>query len=158
MRARQQRGEADGRLIGVGLSFFVEQGAHGTSVLAAWGRPMVPGYEQATVRLTADGDLEIRVGTHSHGQGHETTYAQVAHEILGVDFDADQGVPGRHALLPLLHRHLGLALDGHGRRRGRAGVARCWRLARAGSAPGCCRPIRRRPSSRTARLSADAAT
>src|SRR5262249_58637409 len=28
-----------------------------------------------------------RVGTHSHGQGHETTLAQVAHEILGIDFD-----------------------------------------------------------------------
>ena len=47
----------------------------------------MPGYEQATVRLTADGDVEIRVGTHSHGQGHETTLAQVAHEILGVDLD-----------------------------------------------------------------------
>ena len=87
VRARQKRGEPDGRLIGVGLAFFVEQGAHGTSVLASWGRPMIPGYEQATVRLTADGDIEIRIGTHSHGQGHETTYAQVAHEILGVDFD-----------------------------------------------------------------------
>jgi carbon-monoxide dehydrogenase large subunit len=87
VRARQKQSEPDGRLIGVGLSFFVEQGAHGTSVLASWGRPIVPGYEQANVRLTADGDIEIRVGTHSHGQGHETTFAQVAHEILGVDFD-----------------------------------------------------------------------
>jgi carbon-monoxide dehydrogenase large subunit len=65
----------------------VEKGAHGTSVLAAWGRPIIPGYEQANVRLTADGNVEIRVGTHSHGQGHETTYAQVAHEILTVDID-----------------------------------------------------------------------
>ena len=87
IRERQRRGEPDGRLIGVGFSIFCEQGAMGTAVLAAWGRPVVPGYEQATVRLTADGDLEIRVGTHSHGQGHETTLAQVAHEILGVDFD-----------------------------------------------------------------------
>jgi aerobic carbon-monoxide dehydrogenase large subunit len=87
VRARQRQGEPDGRLIGVGCSFFVEQGAHGTSVLASWGRPMIPGYEQATVRLTADGNVEIRVGTHSHGQGHETTFAQVAHEILGVDFN-----------------------------------------------------------------------
>ena len=87
IRKRQGRPEADGRLIGVGLSFFVEQGAHGTSVLASWGRPIVPGYEQANVKLTADGEVEIHVGTHSHGQGHETTYAQVAHEILGVDFD-----------------------------------------------------------------------
>ncbi|HET7193273.1 MAG TPA: xanthine dehydrogenase family protein molybdopterin-binding subunit [Pseudolabrys sp.] len=86
IRERQKRAEPDGRMIGVGLSFFVEQGAHGTSVLASWGRPIVPGYEQANVKLTADGEVEIHVGTHSHGQGHETTYAQVAYEILGVDF------------------------------------------------------------------------
>ena len=85
-RATAQR-EPEDRLIGVGFSMFCEQGAMGTAVLAGWGRPVVPGYEQATVRLTADGDLEIRVGTHSHGQGHETTLAQVAHEILGIDFD-----------------------------------------------------------------------
>jgi carbon-monoxide dehydrogenase large subunit len=94
VRARQKRPEPGGRLIGVGLSFFVEQGAHGTSVLAAWGRPIVPGYEQANVRLTPDGDVEIHVGTHSHGQGHETTYAQVAQEILGVDFDKIKVVQG----------------------------------------------------------------
>jgi len=87
VRERQKRSEPDGRLVGVGLSFFVEQGAHGTSVLASWGRPIVPGYEQANVRLTPDGEVEIHVGTHSHGQSHETTYAQVAHEILGVEFD-----------------------------------------------------------------------
>jgi aerobic carbon-monoxide dehydrogenase large subunit len=87
IRERQRRGEPDGRLIGVGLAFFCEQGAHGTSVLASWGRPVVPGYEQATARLTPDGEIEIRVGTHSHGQGHETTFAQVAHEILGVELE-----------------------------------------------------------------------
>jgi carbon-monoxide dehydrogenase large subunit len=94
VRERQKRPEPDGRLIGVGLSFFVEQGAHGTSVLAAWGREIVPGYEQANVKLTADGDVEIHVGTLSHGQGHETTYAQVAYEILGVDFDKIKVVQG----------------------------------------------------------------
>ena len=94
VRARQKHPEGDGRKIGVGLSFFVEQGAMGTSVLASWGRPIVPGYEQAQVKLTADGEVEIHVGTHSHGQGHETTYAQVAHEILGVDFDKIKVVQG----------------------------------------------------------------
>src|SRR5262249_9247588 len=87
VRGRQKRGEPDGRLIGVGLAIFCEQGAHGTSVVASWGRPVVPGYEPAVARLTTDGDLEIRVGTHSHGQGHETTFAQIAHEITGVAFD-----------------------------------------------------------------------
>ena len=94
VRERQRHREADGRLIGVGLSFFVEQGAHGTSVLGAWGRPIVPGYEQANVKLTPDAEIEIHVGTHSHGQGHETTYAQVAHEILGVAFDKIKVVQG----------------------------------------------------------------
>jgi carbon-monoxide dehydrogenase large subunit len=94
VRRRQKHPEPDGRLIGVGLSFFVEQGAHGTSVLAAWGRPIVPGYEQANVKLTPDGEVEIHVGTHSHGQGHETTYAQVAYEILGVDFDKIKVIQG----------------------------------------------------------------
>jgi carbon-monoxide dehydrogenase large subunit len=87
VRRRQKRVEPDGRLIGVGLAIFCEQGAHGTSVLASWGRPVVPGYEPAVARLTTDGSLEIRVGTHSHGQGHETTFAQIAHEMTGVAFD-----------------------------------------------------------------------
>jgi aerobic carbon-monoxide dehydrogenase large subunit len=95
IRNRQKTGaQSDNLLLGVGLSFFVEQGAHGTSVLASWGRPIVPGYEQANVKLTADGEVEIHVGTHSHGQGHETTYAQVAFEVLGVDFDKIKVVQG----------------------------------------------------------------
>jgi aerobic carbon-monoxide dehydrogenase large subunit len=100
VRERQRRGEPDGRLIGVGFSIFCEQGAMGTAVLASWGRPVVPGYEQATVRLTADGDVEIRVGTHSHGQGHETTLAQIACEILGVDFARIKVLQGDTLLSP----------------------------------------------------------
>jgi carbon-monoxide dehydrogenase large subunit len=94
VRERQRLPQKDGRLIGVGVCFFVEQGAMGTSVLASWGRPMVPGYEQANMKLTPDGEIQIHIGTHSHGQGHETTYAQVAHEILGVDFDKIRVVQG----------------------------------------------------------------
>ena len=45
------------------------------------------GLRTGQCRLTADGEVEVHVGTHSHGQGHETTFAQVAHEILTVDFD-----------------------------------------------------------------------
>jgi carbon-monoxide dehydrogenase large subunit len=100
VRARQQGGEADGRLLGVGFSIFCEQAAHGTSVYAGWGIPMVPGHEQATARLTPDGGLELRVGAHSHGQGHETTLAQVANEILGVDPDAVKVVHGDTAYTP----------------------------------------------------------
>ena len=84
-RARQRKGEPDGRMIGIGVASYCEQSAHGTSVFATWGLPLVPGYDQAAVKLTPDAGLEVRVGVHSHGQGMETTFAQVAHEILGID-------------------------------------------------------------------------
>jgi carbon-monoxide dehydrogenase large subunit len=116
VRRRQKHGEPDGRLIGVGLAIFCEQGAHGTSVLASWGRPVVPGYEPAVARLTTDGDLEIRVGTHSHGQGNEKTFAQIAHQMTGVAF-ADRDSTGRHSLRPVLDSDVGFALARHGRRR-----------------------------------------
>jgi aerobic carbon-monoxide dehydrogenase large subunit len=100
VRARQKRAEADRRLVGVGLATYCEQGAHGTSVYSGWGIPMVPGYEQATARLTPDGGLELRIGLHSHGQGLETTLAQVAHEILGIDIGKIKIVLGDTALTP----------------------------------------------------------
>ena len=82
---RQKKGEPDGRKIGIGFASYCEQSAHGTSVFATWGLPLVPGYDQSAVKLTPDGGLEVRVGVHSHGQGMETTFAQLAHEILGID-------------------------------------------------------------------------
>ncbi len=84
-RERQKTGEPDGRRIGIGFATYCEQSAHGTAVFASWGLPLVPGFDQATVRVTPDGGLEVRVGVHSHGQGMETTLAQIAHEVLGVD-------------------------------------------------------------------------
>ena len=100
VRARQKQPEPDGRRIGVGFSTYTEQTAHGTKVFAAWGIPLVPGYEQAAVRLTPDGGLEVRVGVQSHGQGMETTLAQIAHEILGIDPAAIKVVHGDTALTP----------------------------------------------------------
>jgi aerobic carbon-monoxide dehydrogenase large subunit len=100
VRERQKRGEPDGRFVGVGLATYCEQAAHGTSVYYGWGIPMVPGHEQATARLTPDGGLELRVGVHSHGQGLETTLAQVAHEILGIDTGKIKVVLGDTALTP----------------------------------------------------------
>ncbi len=100
VRERQRRGEKDGRLIGVGFASYCEQSAHGTSVFAAWGLSLVPGYDQATVRVTPGGGLEIRVGVHSHGQGMETTLSQVAHEVLGVDIAKIHVVLGDTGLTP----------------------------------------------------------
>jgi aerobic carbon-monoxide dehydrogenase large subunit len=87
VRARQKKGEKDGRLIGIGFASFYEQTAYGTGPFgyAMWGIELVPGMEPAVARLTGDGELVLEVGSHSHGQGHETAFAQVAHEVLGID-------------------------------------------------------------------------
>src|SRR6185312_15443462 len=53
-----------------------------------------------TAKLTPDGGLELRVGIHSHGQGLETTLAQVAHEILGIDVAKIKVVHGDTAMTP----------------------------------------------------------
>jgi carbon-monoxide dehydrogenase large subunit len=81
VRARQQRGEPDGRLIGLGISVFSEQTAHGTT---ADGKRRAL-YEQAFARLAPDGRLEVRAGIQSIGQGLETTLTQIASECLGID-------------------------------------------------------------------------
>jgi len=98
---RERQAKEDGnRRTGIGFAIFCEQGAHGTSVYHGWGIPMVPGHEQASARLTPDGGLELRVGVHSHGQGLETTLAQISHEILGVETACVSLVHGDTALTP----------------------------------------------------------
>jgi carbon-monoxide dehydrogenase large subunit len=99
VRRRQQEARGPER-IGFGCSIFCEQGAHGTSVYAGWGIPMVPGFEQAVARMTPDGGLELRVGIQSHGQGLETTLSQVACEVLGLPMERIRVVHGDTALTP----------------------------------------------------------
>ena len=92
--------QAQGERVGVGFAIYCEQAAHGTSVYYGWGIPMVPGHEQCSARLTPDGVLELRIGAHSHGQGMETTLAQVANEILGIDPEHVRLIHGDTALTP----------------------------------------------------------
>jgi carbon-monoxide dehydrogenase large subunit len=61
---------------------------------------MVPGHEQCSARLTPDGVLELRIGAHSHGQGMETTLAQVANTVLGIDPENVRLVHGDTGLTP----------------------------------------------------------
>jgi carbon-monoxide dehydrogenase large subunit len=100
VRRRQAENRDGARRVGVGFSIYCEQAAHGTSVYTGWGIPMVPGFEQAVARLTPDGGLELRVGIQSHGQGLETTLAQVAHEVLGIAIERIRVVHGDTALTP----------------------------------------------------------
>jgi carbon-monoxide dehydrogenase large subunit len=83
IRSVQDRPE-DGRLRGVGFSSYVETSGVGpTSGSRAIG-VQVASYETATVRMANDGSVRVHVGTCSHGQGHETTFAQLVADELGI--------------------------------------------------------------------------
>jgi aerobic carbon-monoxide dehydrogenase large subunit len=87
IRARQNQGEADGRLIGIGFASFTEQTAHGAAEFASRGASIIPGFESCTARILPDGSLVLHVGIQSHGQGLETTLSQIACHELGIEPD-----------------------------------------------------------------------
>jgi len=87
MRMRQAAGEPDGRAIGVGFAFYTEQSGHGTAEFAKRKFRVIPGYESANSRMLPDGSVIIHVGVQNHGQGHETTLAQIAAHELTIEPD-----------------------------------------------------------------------
>ncbi|MBS3650571.1 xanthine dehydrogenase family protein molybdopterin-binding subunit [Pseudaminobacter sp. 19-2017] len=70
--------------IGVGIACFIEQTAHGTPDFTRRRVPIETGYIAARVEMSPDGEVTIDLGLQNHGQGLETTMAQVAADALGV--------------------------------------------------------------------------
>jgi len=82
LRADQQSARAEGRLIGIGISTYVEICALGPSQAMPAG-----GWESATVRIEPTGKVTVMTGASPHGQGQETSFAQIAADELGVDLN-----------------------------------------------------------------------
>ncbi len=87
IRQRQAIGEPDGRKIGIGFAFYTEQSGHGIVEFAKRKSRYMPGYESASARMLPDGTVLIQVGVQNHGQGHETSLAQIAAHELGIHPD-----------------------------------------------------------------------
>ncbi|ODU66441.1 MAG: hypothetical protein ABT05_05320, partial [Lautropia sp. SCN 66-9] len=85
---------------GTAVVCYTELTGHGTAAARRWRLPVPVAAEPACVQLEPDGSLEIRIGMQSHGQGMETTMAQVAHEILGVPIERIRVMHGDTALTP----------------------------------------------------------
>jgi carbon-monoxide dehydrogenase large subunit len=83
-RAMQARLREQGRYVGLGISSYVEQTAWGSDSSAQAGTPL-PSHDNSTVTLDPGGKVTVAVSTSCHGQGHETSYAQIAADGLGVD-------------------------------------------------------------------------
>jgi carbon-monoxide dehydrogenase large subunit len=89
----KQAAQAEGRLVGIGISSYVEICGFGPSVLSeigfGWNNYGLPSSFSGSglVRVNPDGSATVVIGTGPSGQGHETTWAQVVHDQLGIDYD-----------------------------------------------------------------------
>jgi len=72
---------------GIGIACYVESSGVAPSRLAGAMGARVGFYESAQVRVNPDGSIAAYLGTHNHGQGHETTYAQILSTQLGVPLE-----------------------------------------------------------------------
>jgi len=82
--ARKAKAKQDGKLRGIGLSCYIEAcGIAPSKAVGSLGAG-VGLWESAEVRVNPVGTIEILTGSHSHGQGHETTFAQVVADRLGI--------------------------------------------------------------------------
>ena len=84
---RRIESEAKGKLRGIGMSIYIEAcGIAPSSVVMSIGAG-VGLWESAEVRFNATGNISVFTGSHSHGQGHATTFAQIVADKLGVPMD-----------------------------------------------------------------------
>jgi len=103
LRAEQasRRAAGDARRLGVGLCTYVEMcGLAPSRVLGAI-RYGAGGWDTATVRCLPTGTAQALTGTSPHGQGHETTWAQIVADRLGYDVDEVEVLHGDTSVVPL---------------------------------------------------------
>ncbi|MSO77941.1 MAG: xanthine dehydrogenase family protein molybdopterin-binding subunit [Alphaproteobacteria bacterium] len=82
--ARREAATKRGRMRGIGLSTYIEACGIAPSAVAGALGARAGLYESAEVRVHPTGSVTMFTGSHSHGQGHETTFAQIVAERLGV--------------------------------------------------------------------------
>src|SRR5438105_9089727 len=99
-RKEQEQARKRGRYLGVGFSTYVEAcGLAPSQVVGSLGA-QAGLYESATVRVPPTGKVSVFTGSHSHGQGHETTFAQVASDELQLPIEDIEIVHGDTGQVP----------------------------------------------------------
>lgn len=87
LRKAQKEAAANGRLLGIGISTYIEAcGIAPSAVVGSLGA-RAGLYEVGQVRIQPTGKVSVYTGAHSHGQGHETTFAQVVADKFGIPMD-----------------------------------------------------------------------
>ncbi len=97
---RRREAAARGKLRGIGLATYIEAcGIAPSAVVGSLGA-RAGLYESAAVRVHPTGSVTVFTGTHSHGQGHETTFAQLVADTLGMPIESIEIVHGDTAKIP----------------------------------------------------------
>ncbi len=103
LRREQQAsgGRRDGKLLGVGISTYIEICGLAPSQVLATLKYGAGGWDAATIRCHPTGKVTVVTGTSPHGQGHVTTWSQIAADALGVDPDDIEVLHGDTAISPI---------------------------------------------------------
>jgi aerobic carbon-monoxide dehydrogenase large subunit len=101
LRQRQVAARAEGRLSGIGLATYAELTGIGSRIAVAPGMPINTGSETAKIRLDSTGAVTAAFGVASHGQGLETTLAQIIADDLGAKFEDIRVVQGDSDAVPM---------------------------------------------------------
>ena len=99
--ARRADSAKRGKLRGFGVAHYIEACGIAPSNLVGQLGARAGLYESATVRVNATGSISVYTGSHSHGQGHETSFAQVVAEMIGIDAKQIDIVHGDTANTPM---------------------------------------------------------
>jgi carbon-monoxide dehydrogenase large subunit len=100
LRAEQEAAREQGRYLGIGFATYIEACGPAPSQVAGALGAQAGLWESAHVRVHPTGKITVYTGSHSHGQGHETTFAQLAADELGLPFEDVEIVHGDTAAIP----------------------------------------------------------
>ncbi|MFC7189266.1 xanthine dehydrogenase family protein molybdopterin-binding subunit [Halocatena marina] len=100
LREQQQTLREEGRYLGIGVANFIESAGLSPSGLAGQLGAQAGGWESSIVRFDSTGSVTVLAGTADQGQGHRTTYAQIAAEELGISVDDVEVVEGDTDRIP----------------------------------------------------------
>ncbi len=101
LRQQQNAARAEGRYFGIGLATYAELTGIGSRIAVAPGMPINTGSETAKIRMDSTGAITAAFGVASHGQGLETTLAQIIADDLGARFDDIRVIQGDSDAVPM---------------------------------------------------------
>jgi carbon-monoxide dehydrogenase large subunit len=101
LRSRQADARKDGRLFGIGIASYAELTGIGSRISAAPGMPINTGSETAKISIDSTGAVTAAFGVASHGQGLETTLAQIIADDLGARFEDISVIQGDSDAVPM---------------------------------------------------------